>query len=64
MNMTTDQILQISNNISEQMLSPKVTKAQLVEVIEFFRKEADENAEAYARAKTEVALFMAQWISK
>jgi len=28
--MTEDDILQISNDISEDMLSPKVTKAELV----------------------------------
>lgn len=47
--MTTDEILQISNDISEDMLSPKVTKAKLVEVIKFFRNIADEKHDKYMR---------------
>lgn len=39
--MTEDQILQVSNDISEGMLSSKVTKAQLVEVVKYFREQLD-----------------------
>lgn len=55
--MSEDEILQISNDISEDMLSPKVTKKQLVEVIEFFRREAANNHTKLAMLKTEFALF-------
>lgn len=61
--MTRDQIIQISNDISEGMLSPRVTKAQLLEVILYFRGEFDreiqrKNEEVH-RLKLEV--YNLQW---
>lgn len=54
--MTEDEILQVSNDISENMLSPKVTKSQLVEVIRFFINESEQNWEKFIRLRCDFAM--------
>lgn len=56
--MTEDQILQISNDISEDMLNPRVTKEQLVEVICFFRSQFDKKQEQYWSLITHLSLLV------
>lgn len=54
--MNTDEILQISNDISEGMLSPRVTKAQLIEVIHYFRNQCDTLNNRYQSLRGDLAL--------
>lgn len=61
--MTTDEILQISNDISEDMISSKITKAQLIEVIQFFRNQSDVNWEKYVSLRTELVLFATKQVT-
>jgi len=53
-----DRILQISNDISEDMLSPKTTKAELVEVILYFRDEFDQVAHELTALRLEIVSRM------
>ncbi len=62
--MSEDEILQISNDISEDELSPKVTKAQLVEVIEFWQNLSHERAQEHSRFKGDLAVMFAKLLSQ
>jgi len=54
--MSEEDILQIANDISEDMLSKRVSKKQLVQVIRYFQNQSDKNWDKFVRLRGEMAL--------